>query len=113
MPTYPTLNQKPQYPLDEDREDSAIKSDFEGGYQHTRPRYTRVRRIFDIKYINLSDADKTTLETFINTVKGSANSFTWTHPKTSTTYTVRFDKPPKFTYVHYGLWNVEFKLNEV
>lgn len=113
MEPYPTLSQNPQYPLDEDREDSTIKSDFEGGYQHTRPRYTRIRRKFNIRYKNLSDTDKIILETFVNTVSGGADRFLWTHPKTGTPYTVRFDKPLKFTYPYYGLWDVEFQLNEV
>lgn len=113
MPAYPTLSINPEYPLDEDREDSTLKSDFEGGYQHTRPRFTRIRRIWNIRYKYLLDADKTALEAHVDSVKGSADSFLWTHPKTGTQYTVRFDKPPKFSYVQYGYWDTEFMLKEV
>lgn len=113
MDSFPTLSQNPSYPIDEDREDSTIRSDFEGGYQHTRPRYTRIRWIFDIRYKELPDADKILLENFINTVMGGANSFSWTHPITLISYTVRFDKPPKFESMHHSYWETEFQLKEV
>lgn len=113
MPIFPTLSQKPEYPLSEEREDSTIRSQFEGGYEHTRPRFTRIRKTFGLKYSMLPDADKTTLDDFITTVKGSADAFTWTHPKYGTQHNVRFTKPPKFEYVQHGYWNVEIELREV
>jgi len=95
MPMYPTLSKKPTYPLSEEREDNTIKSRFESGYQKTRSRYTRVRRKFQIKYMNLGSVDTALLDAFIDTVDGATDSFTWTHPVTGTSYTVRFEAPPK------------------
>jgi len=113
MPAFPTLSKNPEYPLSEDREDSTVRSDFEGGYEITRPRWTRTRKLFSVRYKTLPDADKTLLDTFMDTVSGGADAFTWTHPKTSVTYTVRFAKPIKFEYISFELWEVSFDLREV
>lgn len=113
MLAFPSLSVNPSYPLIEEWEDNTLRSDFEGGYQITRPRFTRTRRKFSIKYHFLSDGDKTALETFLITVKGGADAFNWTHPMTNVVYTVRFEKPPQFSYVNYNIWRTEFVLMEV
>ena len=113
MPAFPTLTTKPIFPIPEQKEDSVIKSDIEGGYQNTRQRFTRIRRNFEIKYTNLSTSEKGTLDAFIDTVKGGADSFTWTHPMTSTSYTVRFQTTIKFSPTHENKWDAEFTLIEL
>lgn len=113
MPNYPTLSVNPELPIDEEREDSTIKSDFDGGYQLTRPRFTRIRRKFKVIYKHLPAADKDTLDSFVTTVKGGADSFVWTHPVSQSQYTMRFEKPPKYSYVSYNYYDVEFILIEV
>ena len=113
MAVFPTLSVNPDYPIKERREDSTLRSDFEGGYEHTRPRYTRTRKSFTLRYKALPTTDKDTLDNFLDTVKGGADSFIWTHPVYNTQHEVRFVKPPEFEYVGYGLWNVELELREV
>lgn len=115
MPTFPTLSCKPAYPLNPDgtKEDATVKSPYEGGYEQTRPRFTRVRRRWGLKYPKMSAADKQTLESFEGTVHGGADSFTWTHPVTSTSYTVRFEGTINYSNVHYNKYDVEFVLKEV
>ncbi len=113
MPTFPSLTAKPIFPVTEQREDSVIKSDFEGGYINTRQRFTRIRRNFQVQYTNMSTSDKGTLDTFVDTVKGGADSFTWTHPITAAAHTVRFETPPRFSPTHDNRWSVEFTLIEL
>lgn len=114
MSDFPTLSIGPNYPIKETPEDSTIQSEFDGGYTQTRPRFTRIRKTFELKYDNLiSDSDKSALESFAETVKGGSLSFTWTHPVTSVSYTVRFKKTPEYEYVHYGWWKTSFTLVEV
>lgn len=112
MATFPILSKNPVYPLEESYLDNTLRSNFEAGYELTRPRYTRLRRIFNVRYTFLPEADKTALESFYQTV-GCYDSFTWTHPGTGESITVRFVAPPKFSEVQYGRWNVEFQLREV
>ena len=88
------------------QEDPAIaEAKMEGGYVLSRPRFTRrPRRTFSFDYVDMTDTSKTSLETFWNTVFGSANSFTWVHPITFENILVRFSKDTKmkFTRVGYG-----------
>lgn len=113
MPTFPTLSVQPSYAIDESKEDATIHSPFEGGYEQTRPRFTRKRKSFVLRYKYLPSADKSTLETFVDTVHGGADSFAWTNPITSVQHTVRFKEPPKFSKVSFLYWDIEFVLVEV
>lgn len=103
----------PEYPIKEGRAlDPTIRSQSEGGYVVTRPRFTRVPKTFEFSYKMLPDADKDTLKAFEETVAFTSGIFVWTHPKTSATYNVRFDKTLEFEYVEFGYWSVAIKLNE-
>lgn len=113
MSAFPTLSINPELPIGETREDSTIRTDMEGGYEHTRARFTRIRRTFKIIYRNLPGADKSTLDAFVTTVKCGADSFTWAHPVTQTQYTVRFKPIPEYSYTTYNYYDVEFGLLEV
>ncbi len=97
MSTFPTLSMPPTFPLDEQREDATIRSSFEAGYEHTRPRFTKVRYTWNIKYNLLPSADKATLEAFVTTVREGADSFTWTNPVDNVSHTVRFSQIPKYS----------------
>ena len=109
---FPNLSVQP-YPIKESRDDSTIRYEFEGGYEHTRARYTRVRKIFTLEYHLLPDADKVLIENHVNSVSGGADSFDWTHPKTSTVYSVRYSKLPEFEYRVYDYWKTTIILKEV
>lgn len=116
MPVFPTLSQNPSVEgWDEGIAfDPTIKSQTEGGYKQTRPRFTRMPDGWKIAYRALPTADKTTLRTFEKTVYVGSAAFTWTNPTDSATYTVRFVKP--ITYKMRSpstLWDVEFELEEV
>lgn len=92
MPTFPTLSRAPSYPIDPDgeAEDMVLRSPQAAGYEQTRPRSTRARRNFGVNYIALSSADEALLRAFETaTLRNGADSFTWTHPLSGTSYTVR------------------------
>ena len=114
MAAFPSIR-APIHPLDPDGEleDAAVRSPFEGGYQQTRPRYTRARRRFGVRY-RLQSSDLWTLRTFeLTTLRNGADSFTWTHPTTSTSYTVRLAAPIAYARAQYGIWDVSMTLEEV
>jgi len=116
MPNFPTLATVPSFPLDPDGEieDAVLRSPFTGGYELTRPKYTRSRRIWGLRYPMLTPADKNTLFTFEQTtLRNGADSFTWTHPVTATAYTVRFAAPIKYHYFDRNKFAVDFSLREV
>lgn len=97
MATFPTLSIYPSFPLDEQREDATIRSQFEAGYEHTRPRFTRARYTWIVNYNMLPSTDKTTLEAFVTTVREGADVFNWTNPVDSAAYSVTFSQIPKYS----------------
>ena len=116
MSNFPTLTRKPQEGFEEEYEDSVLRSDFEGGYEITRQKYTRMRKSFkNLKWVGLNATDKTAMDTFVTTtVKGGADSFNWTHPVTNTVHVVRFVKPPVFSPKFDGsIWEMTCELREV
>jgi len=99
MAAFPTLSRAPSLPLDPDGEieDVVLRSTFEAGYEQTRPRTTRARRSFGINYRALKSADEALLRAFeITTLRNGADAFTWTHPISGTSYTVRLAAPIQF-----------------
>ena len=90
MATWPNI-ETPNLPLEEVGRLSTVRSPYEAGYVNTRPRWTRARRSFVLTWNALSSSGFSTLRAFFEeTVRGGGDSFTWTHPVTSTSYTVRF-----------------------
>ena len=118
MPAFPTLSVPCSYPIDPDGviDDVIMRSPQEAGYEQTRPRTTRPRRNFGVTYIGLESVDEALLRTFeITTLRNGSDSFNWTHPLSSTVYTVRLTGPIKFTRIksRVGAVNVSMTLREV
>lgn len=105
---YPTLSMLPDGDsLQTEWDNPAIdpsNSDTDGGYQITRPLYTRdPPRTWTFKYSDLGQADHDALETFWNTVKGSSVAFNWRHPVSAELVNVRFSKDFKLQLLRVGI----------
>jgi len=109
---YPTLSTPPNYPLKEVIADGALKTISEAGYVSTRKKYTRQIVSFEVIYLMLDDTDKNALRAFYDTVE-NVESFSWLHPYTSITYTVRFDSVPLFELTDDQKWSCSFTLRQV
>ena len=109
---FPTLTTLPTYPISEKLLPSSIKTQFEAGYLLARSRFSRDRYMFQLNYKNLSQTDKTNLENHMKAMK-DVDTFSWTHPVTSTVYTVRYESIPEFQMPQVSLWNVSFTLIQV
>lgn len=88
----------------ESSEDPAIAaSKMEGGYVISRPRFTRrPRRTFSFMYTDMNDTDKGTLYAFWNSMFGSSNAFSWTHPSSGEVINARFDPATKLKFSRMG-----------
>ncbi len=97
--------------------DPTVRSLSEGGYVTSRARFTRMTNRWNVVYMWLTQANKNTLKTFVEgTSLGGSESFSWTNPEDSVTYTVRFLGEVKYTpqaHVNFLFWTVEFVLEEV
>lgn len=109
---YPTLTVNPEFPLGEIPEKAGIVSKSDHGYVHGRRRYTMGRRTFRLVYNTMPTADKEDIDNHFDSVD-IAESFSWTHPVTSTVYTVRYVEPPEMEYVKPGYWQVRIQLLSV
>lgn len=96
--------------------DPAIRGLSEGGYVTSRARFTRIPRKWPLKYDWLTTANKDTLKAFEVAMVGGSESFTWTNPADSTSYTVRFLGVARYTpheHINFLRWMMEFVLEEV
>ena len=112
MPDYPTNIQLPSR-CEEVTEDPAIRSGFETGIVHTRPRFTRVRRTWKISWEYIKGADYRVLRTFYDQIRGGALSFNWTHPIENKVFEVRFKGEIQSDTQHYDYCSVDATLEEV
>lgn len=115
MVDFVTLTGVPGYPMDPDGEieDNILRSDTTAGYEQTRPRFTRTRRVWGVNYPDMIDADVALLKTFERTtLRNGADKFNWNHPITGT-FVVRLAGPIKFAKDDFGGTKVSFTLKEV
>ncbi|WP_298434594.1 hypothetical protein [Geobacter sp.] len=100
-PAFPALSVVPAVSAWKEKKalDPTLRTQTEGGYVQTRPRFTRIPKRWEIAYKAgnaLPAADKATLEAFETTVKVGSNMFTWLNPLDNVTYNVRLREPIEF-----------------
>nr|DAY74277.1 MAG TPA: minor tail protein [Caudoviricetes sp.] len=114
MLDFPESISAPDYPLQEALEDAVLRSNMEDGTVKTRPKFTRNRKTFEIKWGHMTDVQKQTFENFyVSSLKNGSLPFNWIHPQTGKAYVVVFSEPPSMalTILHY--WSINAKLREV
>lgn len=79
MLTFPAI-QQPSYPLSNKLEDPSLTSKTENGMVVSRPKFTRVRETFVLKWQALPAADYYKLRDFWKTTLGPSLEFEWTYP---------------------------------
>jgi hypothetical protein len=93
-----------------EQEDKGIRSEMEGGYVLSRPRFTGApRRTWKTGFNNLSDTDKGTFEAFF-AIYGTYQEFDYNIPTGGGTVVVRFKQAPKYEYKGFGSnfrWNIK------
>jgi hypothetical protein len=111
MNNFPTIP-NPDYPLDEETDFPAVRTQFENGATQSRPKFTRGRDAFTLRWTALAAAHLATLKAFFLANQGAA--FSWTHPQTAASHTVRFrDDTFKRKLVLRDHYTVELTLEEV
>lgn len=114
--TYPLP--RPSRPINETFHTNVLTWSSDSGNEQRRKRgETKVS--FDISYPALVDAAYYTLRDFFIARCGKLEAFTWVHPVTKITYTVRFDSDtlsaePVGRNAKFGeIWKASFKLVQV
>lgn len=103
-----------EFPFEEFLKDwRTIRTEMEQGYTQTRAKVTAAPRLWGLNaHRHVSSTDVTDFLTHWDAVKGGANTFTITDPRTSTVYTVRFKERPRITRTGPQTWNIENLLFE-
>lgn len=101
----------PDYVFEETPKYNTIISTFENGAEQRRAKRGSAITEWRLVYKNRSQADLDTITTLFNAKKGALMSFTWTHPISGATKTVRF-KEDSLTYSNtsYLIYEFEFTL---
>lgn len=89
MAAWPSI-QEPSYPFNESVSKRQIRTEFESGAVQSRAGATVSKRIFNLRWNAMPEADYQTLKTFFETNIGL--TFTWTHPATLEVITARFSE---------------------
>lgn len=124
MAVYPTVDGKgvlippPSRPLQESVKFNSLVLSFDSGHEQRRSKGLP-KKSWDIQYLALGNEAKKTIQAFFIARGGSREAFTWTHPETKETFSVRFDgdtlqtecfgQHPKLG----ALWKVSFKVVQV
>ena len=115
MSNFPT-NLIPQFPIDESSTFATLSTDIKYGTNQYRRKWAAgvKKRAFALNFSSLTKKEMLLLSSFFNTCNGSLTSFTWTHPTTSTSYTVKFAQPSiQFTEVGEDAFDCDTTLVEV
>lgn len=118
MINFPDIS-KPSYPLKIETENNSLASKFEDGTVQSRPKFTRSRRTFTVRWYGLPNNEYVILDNFIrNIVKYSAETFMWVNPTSYSlpeleTLEVRINNVGQAEMDVLDRWNVELTLQEV
>lgn len=107
----------PVPPYDLEKEDNVLRSPTDGGYTITRSRFTRARTMpMTFKWQYLRGDEYLVLMDFVENVTNNGSlpfNFTLVAGSITRNYVVRFQKPPKTSYVGMDLWEVDIIFEEV
>lgn len=116
FPTLPSGQVPDSRKFNEELIDNTLRKEMDAGYTVSRPRTTRpIRKVWNVVYTMLPDADYQVIKSFNVTANGNAAIFMWVNPQDQQTYYVRFKGNVKGTYVGRGTamyWDCTFTLEQ-
>ena len=110
--TFPTTIRAPDYPFSEKFVKRKILSRFESGHELSRATATVGKHEFGPKWSGLPESEYQILKSYFESQ--GAETFSWTHPVSTTVYTVRIAQSEiESTIPFFGHRTVELLLHEV
>jgi hypothetical protein len=86
-------------------------SEFENGAEQRRAKRSGAITEYRLVYRNISQSDMDIITTLYNSSKGALTIFTWLHPISGSTITVRFKEDSlSFVCTSFGIYQCEFNL---
>lgn len=90
--------------------DNAIRNDTEGGYGYSRPKYTNLKKQYDLNFL-LTDAQAEEFDTFVRAIS-LAGEFTFSEPLGGRTITCFFLSPPVPVRKTTNIWELSVSMRE-
>jgi len=101
----------PDYDFEEIPTYKTLISEFENGAEQRRAKRSSAITEYKLVYNNLSSTDLGTITTLFSSKKGALTSFTWTHPISGSTLTVRYKEDSlNYRCTSFGRYYCEFNL---
>lgn len=111
---WPSGISKPWLAFAEDAYNPVIQKEFEAGYSQTRPRYTRAKKRFTLRWDYMPTTEVDLLRDFYEDDAVGGAAFTWQHPISGAYHAVRFTEDELIcTRLSAAWWAVEVRLEEV
>lgn len=108
------LTLSPDYVYEEKVNFKTLVTEFESGYEQRRAKWATPLRRFKLLYKARTSTDFGTIKSLFIEKLGAYDTFTWTNPNDSTTYTCRFvEDSLAFEEQAYDIYNFEFEIIEV
>ena len=108
------LTLTPDFVFDQKSQYRTLISNFENGAEQRRAKRSSSITEYRLVYKNRNSTDLSTITTLFNSKKGALTAFTWTHPISSVSTTVRFKEDSlSYVYTAYGLYDIEFSLTTI
>lgn len=111
--SFPTLP-LPNSPMEGGIEDHSYKGESDGVTILTRPKLTKMVRVFKPSWDAMPKTDFQNLLTFYKSVYGGALQFEWTHPNegadANKVFIMRFDGNLEWSLTNLGYYKVSFTL---
>lgn len=109
-----TFTWTPDYVVPVKERFNSEAQEFEAGYVQTFPRQTRVRRLWQLRFVNRTEAEKNAIEAFFAARVGAEEAFYWTPIDESSASKVCFERSSiKSVKVNPNIYNVQLTIEEL
>lgn len=109
-----SLSLAPDFVFTEGNKTSTIIQEAENGVEQRRARRSQVQRVFKLQYRTRPASEFSTIQSLFSGTLGPYDTFTFTNPNDSVTYTCRFEEDSlEFKEVSPGWYDFDFNIIQV
>lgn len=109
-----TFTWQPDFGFEERKSYANLVTSYESGAEQRRRKFTSPKRVFTLRFTNISKTDADAIFAFYTAREGTYGTFTWNNPFDGTNYTVRFiENSLVRSMIAYQIYNMSCSFIEV